>query len=258
MQTTTLRPGLLVSLGTRLQGNVTYAKRTIESAHLDSAGAEREIWETERTVADPVELEAAKKARSKASSLIRGVCAQSAFGLLCPENRASDLEQAITQARTVAEDFNAGARLSRVSVYVITGRIAPDDVEAVRAINSEVRELMDDMARGLSNLDPATIREAANKARALGSMLSPAAESRVKEAIEAARSAARKIVKAGETAAVEVDTLAIRRIATQRTAFLDLDEAAEIEAPAAQGRALDFEAPVEIKASPVQQPAFEL
>lgn len=240
IKTSTLRPGLLVSLKTHLSGNVTYTKRTIEAAHVVRGGLEKARWETERTVSDPKELEAAKSARSKAAQLIRSVCAHSAFGLLCPDNAEEDLETAIAAARQVAEDFNATAKLSRVSVYVITGRIAPDDVEAVRAINSEVRDLLEDMKQGVKNIDVKAIREAANKARNLGAMLSPDAEARIKIAIEAARKAARQIAKAGETAAQEVDRFAIRKITEQRTAFLDLDDAREIATPAASSRALDF------------------
>lgn len=261
IQTTTLRPGLLVSLKTHINGNVRYEKRTIESAHIVADGAERALWETERTVSDPVELEAAKKARSKASSLIRGVCAQSAFGLLCPDTAEEDLEKAMIQARAVAEEFNATAKLSRVSIYIITGRIAPDDVEAVRAINSEVRDLLDEMATGVRLLDAKSIRDAANKARSLGNMLSPIAEARIKIAIETARKAARQIIKAGETAAEEVDRSAIRKITDLRTSFLDLDEQIqEVATPAVSGRAIDFEPPttVEAVAGSYRAPQFEL
>lgn len=240
IKTSTLRPGLLVSLKTHLNGNVSYQKRIIEASHIVKGGLEKARWETERTVSDPKELEAAKQARSKAAQLIRSVCAHSAFGLLCPDNAEDDLEAAIAAARQVAEDFNATARLSRVSVYVITGRIAPDDVEAVRAINSEVRDLLEDMKQGIKNLDVKAIREAANKARNLGAMLTPEAEARIKIAIEAARKSARQIAKAGEQAAQEVDRFAIRKITEQRTAFLDLDDAKEIARPVAEARALDF------------------
>jgi uncharacterized membrane protein YkoI len=63
----------------------------------------------------------------------------------------------------------------------------------------------------------------------------------VKIAIEAARKAAREIVKAGEVAEIEVDRQAMRKITEQRTAFLDLDEAKEIAKPKARGRAIDLE-----------------
>jgi hypothetical protein len=239
----TLKPGLLVSLRTSLAGNIRYRAQEIEADHIDpTTGARRAKWETERVITDPEEHELAVKARGKARSLITGVCAQSAFGLLCPVDAEDKLEQAMREARDVAEAFNVRASLTRISVNVIVGRIAADDVEAVRAINSEVRELLERMERGVRNLDVEAIRDSANKAKALVSMLSPTASQRAEEAIKAARSVARRIVKAGETAAVEVDAIAIETVRNSRLAFLDLDDAAEIQAPMATAAALDFAA----------------
>jgi hypothetical protein len=241
MTHSTLRPGLLVSLKTSIRGNVSYRKQTIEQEHLTEAGAQLARWETERTIADPVEHEAAQKVRSKVRSIISGVCANSAFGMLCPETEAENLEKAIAEGRKLAEAFNSEAKLTRVSVYIMTGRIAPDDVEAVRAINSEVRDLLSDMAEGLQKLDVKTVREAANRAKSLGSMLSDQAQARIQIAIDAARKVAREIVKAGEQAAQEIDTAAIRKITEQRTAFLDLAEGREIAAvDAGPARAIDL------------------
>lgn len=241
MQVSTLRPGLLVSLKTTIAGNVRYEKATLEPEHLTDSGMERARWETTRTVTDPAEHEAAKVARGKARSLISGVCASSAFGLLCPESNAEKLEAAIREARAVADTFNSRASLSRVTVYVITGRIAPDDVEAMRAINSEVRELLADMESGIKNLDASAVREAASKARNLSTMLVPASAERMQAAIDAARSAARKITKAGEQAIAEIDATVLTTIAGARTAFLDLDGTdSAIAAPEAETRVLDL------------------
>lgn len=241
LRTSTLRPGLLVSFKTSVRGNVTYDKKVLEANHVDEATGEAlERWETERTVADPKEHEEAKKVRSKITGLLRGVCAYSAFGLLCPENRADDLEKAIKAARELEKDFNEKASLTRVHFYALTGRVAADDVEAVKAINSEVRELMETMTAGVKNLDVKVIRDAANRAKNLGSMLQPEAETRIRMAIEAAREAAKKIVKAGDEAAVEVDLQAVRVIEESRTMFLDLSEAEEVEAPTAEARTVDL------------------
>lgn len=241
INTSTLRPGLLVSLKTSVTGNVNYTKRIIESPHRTKRGEEKASWETSRTIADPVEHEASKAARSKVRSLVSGVCAFSSFGLMCPEDRTDELEAAIKAAREVADEFNAKAKLSRVYVYVITGRIAPDDVEAVKAINSEVRELLKDMEEGLKNLDVKVVRDAASRARSIGSMLTPASQTRIQMAIDAARKAARDIVKAGEQGAVEIDKRAIRTITESRTMFLDLDEEKEVAAPKAKARAVEFD-----------------
>ena len=151
------------------------------------------------------------------------------------------MDRAISEARKLAEEFNETATLTRVSIYVIIGRIAADDVEAMKAINSEVSDLMRRMEDGVRNVDAEAIRNAANAARNIAQMLTPDAASRVRVAIELARAAAKKIVSAGEQAAVEVDRGTIARIEEARTAFLDLDDAKEIAAPVVSGRAIDLE-----------------
>lgn len=256
--TSTLRPGLLVSLKTTISGNVRYQTKMLEQAHFTADGFEQSRWETERQISDPVELEAAKKARSAARGAITRICAQSAFGLLCPQSREPELDEAVAEARKAAEAFNATARYTRVSVYVMTGRVADDDVEAVKAINSEVRGLLDRMEDGVRNLDAEAIRKAATATRSLGAMLSSAAVERVSVAIEAARGAARAIAKSGEQAATTVDQAAIKRIAESRLAFLDLDEAGEVAAPVASGRALDLEPDAPAWESDVKRFAAEL
>ena len=237
----TMRPGLLVSLNTSVRGNVTYAKQTIENDHLTEAGQRKARWETERVIDDPEEHERATKVRSRALTLVRTICTRSAFGLLCPEIDSDKLDRAISEARKLAEEFNETATLTRVSIYVIIGRIAADDVEAMKAINSEVSDLMRRMEDGVRNVDAEAIRNAANAARNIAQMLTPDAASRVRVAIELARAAAKKIVSAGEQAAVEVDRGTIARIEEARTAFLDLDDAKEIAAPVVSGRAIDLE-----------------
>ncbi len=243
IQTSTLRPGLLVSLKTSINGNVRYSKEIITEEHKTETGTAEAVWQTQRVIAEPEEYENAKKCRSQAASLVRAVCAQSAFGLLCPESDADKLAKAIAAARDIADGFNEQAILTRVTVYVITGRIAPDDVEAVKAINSEIKDLMETMERGIKNLDVKAVRDAASRAKEVGAMLSADAQARVQIAVEAAREVAKKIVKSGEQAAQEIDLSAVRKIAEMRTAFLDFDEQKAIQAPAAEQRALDL-APV--------------
>lgn len=249
--TSTLRPGLLVSLKTSVRGNVSYQKIDLDSEVVDEETKTATArWETTRTVVDAQEHKNAKKARSKAASLVRGVCRKSAFGLLCPEVDGEKLAKAIKEAHEVVDGFNEVATLSRVSVYVITGRVAPDDVEAIKAINSEVRDMMDLMANGMRNLDVKVIRDASARVKKIGGMLNPDSEARVRIAVELAREAAKAIVKAGETGAMEVDNAAIKKISEQRLAFLDLDGAdTPIAKPKAKGKALDLPAQMEFDAA---------
>jgi len=250
LKISTLKPGLLVSLKTSIRGNTQYQRVDIEPDHQTETGERRAVWETRRTISDPEEHESAIKVRGKCRSLISGLCANSAFGLLCPEAKAADLESVIAESRKLAESFNQSAKLSRIDVYVIAGRVASDDVEAVRAINSEMRDLVGDMESGIKSLDVESIREAANKARSVSQMLTPESAETVQKAIEAARSIARKIVKAGEAAATEVDRQTLATLAAARTAFIDLDPQGDIAEPVGEGRALDL-APV----APISEPA---
>jgi hypothetical protein len=235
----TLRPGLLVSMQTSLKGNVSY--HVEDRAHTSMDKTEIEEWRTRRTIADREEHERAIKMRTKIRGLILSVCSQSAFGLLCPNSKEAELREAIAQARSMTEEFNATANMTRMSVNVIFGRIAQDDVEAVRAITGEIRSLMEDMQAGVKSLDVKVIRDAANKSKQLGEMLTPEAKGRLEVAIETARKSARKIAKAGEAAANTVDRLSLAKIEKMRTSFLDIEiEAAEMQEPTMTGRNIDL------------------
>lgn len=256
MKTATLRPGLLVALGTRIKGAVNYERREIEPEHDDGEGGREARWETYRHILDAQEFEDAVKVRSKARSLITGACVGSSFGLLCTTENEGALMAAIEEARALTDAFNARASSARVEVYALIGRIAADEVEAARAIGAEVRELLDAMQAGIRAADPEAIREAANKARELGQMLTADVAGKVSEAIQQARGAAREIVrrveKSGETAAKVVADLSMRKIEEARFAFLDMDEGkAEPIAPGARG-GLDLEpaAPPPLNAAP--------
>jgi hypothetical protein len=249
---------LLVSLKTAIRGNIHYEHRDIELEHVTDDGTRVASWETERSIVDPAEYDTAVKIRTRIRTVINAACVRSAFGLLCPEKSAEDLDKAVSEARRLADEFNASAKLTRIYVYVLTGRIAPDDLEALRALNSEARDLLATMAEGIGNLDVTAVRDAADRARALGRMLTPGAQARIGSAVEVARNAVRKIVKAGEQAAQEIDQQTLRRLAEARTAFLDLDPAADVAAPPTEGRALDFEPLAEIPLAPASPATFEL
>jgi len=240
MRKSTLRPGLLVSLKTSIHGNVAYRVNEIEEDHLDADGVRRATWQTERTIRDPEEHEEAIKIRTRCRSLVTGVCSVSSFGLLCPEAWEGRLADAVEEAQELVAEFNARASLTRISVYVLVGRIAESDSEAVRAINSDIRELLDTMEGGLRSLDVKSVREAATRARSLGAMLSEDASEQVQDAIQMARRAARAIVKAGEEGEVEISREALDTLARARTSFLDLDDAREVAVPATVGRGIDL------------------
>ncbi len=246
-ETSSLVPGLLVSLKTSIKGNVRYAKRTIQPDTEAEDGSRSASWETDRFIADAKEHKLSAETRAKARNVVANVCIQTAFGLLCPEAKAVKLEEALDEADKLVRAFNRAAKLSRIEFNVARGRIEPNDERAIRGINSEVRDLLDMMQDAIGKLDAKAVRAAANRARLVGQMLSPQAYAKVSTAIDAARAKAREIVKAGELAAKEVNTENLRAIAVARTAFLDMDTAGELAAPTEHGRAVEFEAETEAR-----------
>lgn len=242
IKASTIRPGLLVALKTTVSGNVHYHKQ--ELGVQQQGDAEVVKWETERTIKDPKEFKAAGQIRMKARGFILNVCAQSTFGLLCPENNADKLAEAIKKAHALADAFNSKAKVTRINVNVIAGRVASDDVEATKAINGEVRELLERMENGVKTMNVEAIRDAAKRAKALSSIVAPGASEQLQAAIDTARAAASKLNKAGETAAREVDKEALKLLKNSRTAFLDIDiDAKPVDAKPktkAKGRAVDL------------------
>ena len=245
MRTSTIKPGVLVSLKTTLSGGVNYKRMDLDPDHATEDGGRLARWETVREIADANEYEQATAARSLARSAVVKVCHVSSFGLLCPSERETQLTQAIAEANNIADVFNATAKQTRVDIYVLVGRVASDDVEAVKAISSEVRDLIDAMQQGIKLADPETIREAANKARMIAGMLSDEVSGKVADAINEARKAARDIVKrvekAGESAAVVVAQCVTDKLAAARFAVLDLDGSGAIESVVPAGRAVDLD-----------------
>ena len=179
-------------------------------------------------ISDPAEHEAATKLRNKCSGLVRSVCSLSTFGLLCRQDNQWKLEDAMAEARALAAEVNRRSRYSKVSINVIVGRVADTDVEATRAIRQEVSDLIAEMQEGIATLNVDKVRDAADKARSVGKMLSPEAQKSVQSAIAAARDIAKKIVKAGETAAATIDAETLAKLVRARTEFLDLPNADDV------------------------------
>lgn len=271
---TIIRPGIMVSVHTSCIGGISYQRVDLDAekagitdcdfdddgtpgkacttcSQMWPAGQEelhaedcpvgkRQVtrWETTKVVDDPAEYHRAETARNLARRAIRKVCAHTAFGFLCPTDREEQLNAAIAEARKLAADFNASAAHTQVHVYVMKGRVASDDREAVRAIADEVRGLMEDMQQGIQAMDPAAVRQAADKAREVGAMLGAGEQEQVAAAVEQARRAARTIVarvqKGGEEAAAVLQDIQRGAIERARIAFLDMDDAA----PAPAGPAM--------------------
>lgn len=236
--TSVIRPGYLVSLKTTLAGGVSYKRVDLDTGlTVEELKAEAEKngttmpavarWETTRTIDDPEEYALASTARSAARVAIVRVCTKTSFGLLCPVENEAALDAAIVAARDIARAHNANAKGTHVDVYALKGRIAGTDEEATRALVEETRSLIDEMERGIEGLDAKAIRDAATRAQEMGQMLAPEQKEKVDGAVEAARRAARQIVKRiekdGESAAIVLADIQRGAIHKARIAFLDVD-----------------------------------
>lgn len=244
----TIRPGIIVAIRTSVYGAVKYTKRVIESGKTTESGEHVAQWETVRTITNKDEHEKGVKVRSEARSLLAKVCVQTPFGLLCPEVDGPDLLEALAKAKALCADFNKDSTVTTVSFNALMGRVAQDDVEAIKAINAEVRDLLAEMSDGVKNFDVERIRKAALDATQIGQMLSPDAQARLQIAVDAARKTATSVKAAGETAALEIDRITIRKLTEARVTFLDMDGEADVQTPVTTGRAVDLDA------APVREP----
>jgi hypothetical protein len=234
--TSVIRPGILVALRTSVTGGITYNRVDLDADADKPAeeGASVARWETTKIVTDPKELERATKVRSEAVAQISKVCVRTSFGLLAPAGAEGSLDEAHAKARELVAAHNAAATHTKVEIHLLKGRIASTDEEAARAIASEVTSLLRDMERSVQRLDPESIRAAATKAAAMGAVLGEDKAAAVGKAVEAARTAARVIVKrvqkSGEDGARVLLDLQTGDIERARMSFLDMDEPAPVTA----------------------------
>lgn len=238
MRTSKIRPGLLVALKSSVHGGVQYARVDLET------GEKRQKWETTKMVEDPEEHDRATKARSKAQSEIRGACAWTSFGLLCPKEQEDLLDEAIARAKAVVKAHNDSATSTYIDLFVLKGEVASTDEEAVNALMSEMSGLVTEMNQGIDKLDPKVIREAADKARRMAAILGDDQRVTITEAIDQARKAARQIVKRvekeGEQAAIVLADIQRGALEKARIAFLDLDAPTKPAEPMPVGNAQRF------------------
>ena len=234
-QVQVIRPGLLVGLKSKVTGGPRYQRVDLAmdaeaetETESETERAEKTKYEVTRVTISPVEYKAAEQARGKARKLIEGCCINTAFGLLCPPEREKALGEAVAQAREICAVHNAGARYTHVTISVLPGRIATTDEEAVQSITVEMRGLLNDIDRSIDKLDAKQLRDTIAKAQEMAEMLAPEKAAVVTLAIQAARKAAREITKrvqkAGEPAAMVLESLDRRAISTARMSFLDLSE----------------------------------
>lgn len=244
----TLQPGYLVALSVRCDGGIKYTRVDLDADKKEGDTAAVERWETTKVVDNPEEHQRARKVQSKCGSIIRSVCTHTAFGLLCPEAKLKQLQEAITEAKSLADKHNSSEEntTTTIGVYVMLGKVAQTDQEAARAIASEMRALVDEMEAGIGagNVDAA--RKAASEALKMGKMLDEATNKKVSAAVEEVRAAAKEMTRkimAGEDRAAVVAKIKLDAVKSARFAFLDMDAPAPAgeRLPGVAARVVDLE-----------------
>lgn len=230
-----LRPGFLVQIHTSVRGGFKRQSIDLAAPPPQEEGAKKRRWETTETIDDAADFELAKQARSQARGKIQNVCIATPFGSMCPLSKEDLLDAAIAEASRMADTYNRREESrSRIGIWVAKGRVADNDTQAAAGMANKLRELLDEMNDGVARLDAEAIRKAANEAREINRMLDPDQASKVSEAIEAVRKAARIIVKnASETAdvaAAALQEVSLAALDQARMAFLDLEAPMVVEA----------------------------
>ena len=152
-----IKPGFLVSVKTEVVGGCQYLRQDVRKEHTEEGGVEQQ-WVTTKRIIDEAEYDKAGKVRSRARSEIARRCLETPFGLVCREDRIEELRQAIKLAQLLAQEFNLEARYSQISINVLMGRIASDDVEAAERIAEEMRNLAAEITQAVKSADVKAIR----------------------------------------------------------------------------------------------------
>jgi len=240
-----IRPGLLVQLKTKVRGGVSYQRIDLETGEEVPEGETVARWETRRAIRNADEYKAATKVRSDARHSVERACVGTSFGLLCPQSSEADLDAFEARAHELVDAHNRACKHTYVEFYVLRGRIMASDEQAARAIASEVRDLVDRMNSAIRSGDPYSIRDAASRAAEASVMLTDEKAAVVTLAVQAARKAARTVVKrvqkGGEALATVLQELNTKPLQVARMSLLDVDappaaSAPDEEMPAVQGQ----------------------
>jgi hypothetical protein len=238
MEPRKIADGYLVALSTSIENGPQYGRADV-TTDLDGT-AERKSWRATKYVAHVAEYERAVDLRSKARTVVARHCAFIGFCFLCRDDRLPRLQTDMEDLQSKVAEFNSTATSAvRVTVNALIGRLARDDAATIAVVRAEVDGLLSAMKNGAETGDVEAMRSGAKKARNAVKMLTPAMEADFGETITKVQKAAKRLVKAADTAAAQVDADVLADLDGARMRFLDLSEpmplAAEpVPAPARQ------------------------
>lgn len=186
-----IRPGVLVTLRSSVQGGVYYDREEM-AVDQDAGGAESggstRVWKTTQRVPDPEEYARAKRVRGRAVSAIWNRSVKTVYGLICTDDDKPALDEAIKKAMDEVQAFNAGAKHTKVTLNVLRPRLVLG--ETSEAIAAETSEAVDALDASVESGDVQAIRKAANEAAEISRLLDGGLRERIVQKVKAAREAA--------------------------------------------------------------------
>lgn len=225
------------------------------------AGANVTANVTVQRMDDPAEYARAEGVREAVRKMLGDVATtQTPLGLMASHSDQEKLDQAIADARAAVETYNATAKRTFITPWIVQMALRADE-STLKQVATEVKDLLAAMDAGIQKRDAEAIREAARRAKMYAEMMDEAHGEIVIAAIEEARRHAKEVAKAvkerGDAALTEVLACdsAARKAALNaaRAAFLDVEgDAVEIVPIAVQAaRALDVESDPPAAESPI-------
>lgn len=228
-----IKAGYLVSSKTTLCGGVHFTR----TEYNKNKEGERAVtkWKTTKVIDSPDEYRRGEEIRNRINYLVYRVCVLTSFGLLCPSKKKKELEEAIAEGAKLARDYNRTARYSRITPYIFWTQILNDNEDNLKALSSEIREMLDTMKDGILNIGKKPlkdsikeIKKAADKAKRLTEVLDDSYTGKINVAVEEARKAAREItkrvIKKNESIEEVLKSINTKAIAAARFAFIDTNE----------------------------------
>lgn len=228
-----LRPGFLVCFSTRVENGVEHLKSQVREEVLPD-GAVRKEWQAATIIHDPEEFKAVSVLRSRVRNIMKGVTTNTGFALMCPREDEQRLSAAITEMDALALGWNETSKVYKLRVSTVLAEIAENKADAIKAIKSEVVDLLARMEAATRAGSVRDIRAAANEAAqkvALLDLESEDGDDEIAQALAVARGVARKIVKrvekGGEDLAAVLEQQNLEPIAAARLRFIARPNAGE-------------------------------
>jgi hypothetical protein len=227
LQISNIKPGILVTEHISLTGGIHYCREFIDSRREDQTLVRE--WHTIAHTDNVDERKEAQKIASRVYASLRRVCAQTPVGLICPASSGQELAETLTEMRGLIDVFNSTAKTCRILAYHACFEVASTNHTALQAVLDRVAEIatnvdgaitMEDskaiervpkrFLRGvtptayaalsqeqkdalLARVRAELIRSAIAEARGLDTLLPDEAGTELRQVIQEARRAARKI-----------------------------------------------------------------